>query len=117
MRVRPLSATGDYTVGVPYLVNSPAAVAQKIATRLKLWQSEWFADTADGTPWTQDVLGKIAGRNYDAPIQQRILGTPGVTSLISYASQVTAARELTVSGLAQTLYSVTPVPFSVPLNF
>ena len=42
MRYRPLDANGDYTVGIPFLVNSPACVGQAVLTRLKLFLGEWF---------------------------------------------------------------------------
>ena len=109
MRVRPLSSTGDYTVGLPYLTNSPAAVRQKIQTRLLLLFGEWFANNQDGTRY---VLGKVGGRDYNAQIQQRILGTPGVSSILSY-NAILSTRQLTVSGTVQSIYSTTPVPFSV----
>lgn len=114
MRYRPLSATGDYTIGIPFLVNSPQAVAQAVLTRLKLWLGEWFLDTSDGTPYMTDVLGERAGKTPDAAIKRRILGTEGVTQIISYLSAYDGnTRTLTVTTTVQTLYSTTPVTVSV----
>jgi hypothetical protein len=110
MRYRQLDGNGDYTVGLPFFVNSPQCVAQAISTRLKLWQGEWFLDSTAGTPWRQSILGRSV--NPDAFIKQAILGTQGVTAITSYVSALnSAARVLTVSGTAQTLYS--KAPFSV----
>jgi hypothetical protein len=103
MRYRQLSPTGDYTLGLPFLVNSAQCVAQACVTRLKLWQGEWFLDITDGTPWLQSILGR--SQNPDAYIKQRILGTPGVTGLQNYSSSYNGGkRSLTVQTTVLTLY-------------
>jgi hypothetical protein len=104
MRYRPLGPGGDYTIGKPFLVNTPATVGQAILTRLKLWKGEWFVDTTDGT----DYPGKVEGKRYgnpDAEIKQRILGTPGVTAIASYSSTYDGnKRLLTVNAVVDTIY-------------
>jgi hypothetical protein len=56
-------------------------------TRLELWQSEWWLDLSDGTPWLQQILGKpVSPGSPDAAIRERITGTPYVTRLLDYAS-------------------------------
>lgn len=105
MRYRPLDANGDYTVGRPFLANSPACVAQAVLTRLKLWKGEWFLDVTDGTPYQQEILGQQPTGIQDAAIKQRILGTPGVTSLASYSSVFNGKnRMLTISATINTQY-------------
>lgn len=118
MRIRPLSPTGDYTIGQPWLIDSPQAVAQVISTRLKLWLGEWFLDTTDGTPWMTQVLGERYNRSPDAAIKRRILGSPGVLSIISYSSSFSGGsqRTLTITVTVQTQYSVTPVTISLPIT-
>jgi hypothetical protein len=118
MRVRPLSPTGDYTIGQPWLVNSPQAVAQVIRSRLKLFREEWFLDITDGTPWFTDVLGERYKTSPDAAIKSRILGTPGVSSIVTYSSVFSGSplRTLTIKATVQTIYSVTPISISVPLT-
>jgi hypothetical protein len=101
MQYRALDANGDYTVG-QVLANTPQAVAQAVRTRLLLWRGEWFLDTTDGTPWLQGILGH--NTNYDLEIQQRILGTPGVTEIVSYSSSVSSARALSVTATINTIY-------------
>jgi hypothetical protein len=101
MIYRQLDANGDYQVG-QFLANSPAAVAQAVETRLKLWRGEWFLDIPDGTPWLQDILGH--NTNYDLEIQKRILDTPGVTEIVSYSSNVDSARGLSVVATLNTQY-------------
>ena len=115
MRYRPLDANGDYTVGVPFLVNSPACVGQAVLTRLKLFLGEWFVDTTDGTPWEPNsqggsILGKIYGVGPDAYIKQRILTTPGVVAIATYTSSfVGSTRQLSVTATIDTLYGTTTV--------
>lgn len=113
MRYRQLDQNGDYTVGLPFLVNSPRCVAQAISTRLKLWRTEWFLDKTAGTPWRQSILGKSV--NPDAFIKQAVLGTQGVTSIVSYSSApVGRTRALNVSGVVDTLFS--QASFNVTVN-
>jgi hypothetical protein len=112
MRYRQLSATGDYVFGRgagEFFVDSPATVAQAVATRLRLFAGEWFLDATEGTPYAELVLGHNTGGSYDAAIQQRILGTPGVLSITDYTSNLDAARRLTVSATISTTYGPAPV--------
>lgn len=110
MRYRALDANLDYTVGIPFLANSPATVGQAVLTRLKLLQGEWFLDVTDGTPYLQRILGKHYGSNPDAYIKQRILGTQGVTSILSYTSTFDGAtRKFTVNATIATIYGTTTI--------
>lgn len=106
MRYRALSASGDYTVGIPFLVNSAATVAQAILTRLQLWQGSWFLDLTDGTPYLQNpgVLGVQPAGAPDAAIQSRILQTPGVQAILAYSSSITGARAYSVNATVMTIY-------------
>ena len=116
MRYRPLTNTGDYTIGKAWLVNSPACVQQAVLTRLKLFLGEWFVDTEDGTPWLTQVLGERTKLTTDSAIQTRVLGTPGVTSIVSYQSTFDgAARSISVQMTVLTAYSTTAVPISITL--
>ena len=113
MRYRQLDAAGDYQLGgaAAFLVNSPETVAQAVLTRLNLSQGEWFIDVTDGTPWMQDILGKRKqGRNPDAAIKQRILGTPGVNSLTAYSSSYDGVtRKLNVTAMLDTIYGAATI--------
>jgi len=112
MRYRKLDANGDYTLGSnAFLVNSPDAVAQAIKTRLALWLGEWFVDVTDGTPWNQKVLGKrLPGRNPDAAIKQRILGTQGVTEITGYSSTFDGnSRTLSIAATVNTTYGAATI--------
>ena len=119
MRLRMQTATGDYTFGRSlgnFWVDSSAGVAQLIKTRLGLWEGEWFLDNTDGTPYAQNILGTGTQSLYDLAIQQRVLGTQGVTSIVAYSSSVNPVdRTLTVDMLVMTQYSTTPVPVNVTI--
>lgn len=107
MQYRKLDANGDYVLGPnAFLANSPETVAQAVETRLKLWLSEWFVDTKDGTPWNEKVLGKrLPGKNPDVAIKQRILGTPGVTQITAFSSSFDGdTRKYSAAATIDTLY-------------
>ena len=109
MIYRQLDQNGDYQIG-QFIENSPATVAQAVQTRLLLWMGEWFLDITDGTPYMQGILGH--NTNYDFEIQSRILGTPGVTEMVSYSSNVDANRNLSVQATINTIYGQATV--SIP---
>lgn len=109
MRYRALSATGDYTFGqgqANFLVNTPAAVAQYVQTRLLLWAGEWFLDKTEGTRWSTNVLGKNTKALYDLEIQARVLQTPDVQKIDNYASSL-SGRSLTISMGLETTFGPT----------
>ncbi len=111
MRYRKQDADGDYTWGHQdgdFYRDQAEAVAQAIQTRLRLTLGEWFLDVTDGTPWNTQVLGKYTRDQYDAAIRDRILGTPGVTEIVSYSSVAdTQARKLTITVTINTQYGQT----------
>ena len=115
MRYRTLDQNGDYVFGAgpgEFLVNSPAAVAQAVLTRLKLNQGEWFLDKTVGVPYATQVLGFGTGRSYDVVIQGTILGTPGVNQIRNYSS-VLQGRTLLISVTLDTIYGSTAITTSL----
>jgi hypothetical protein len=111
MRYRTLDANGDYTFGQQggnFLVNTPAAVAQAVKTRLGLRRGEWFLDNTAGTPY-DEILGKGTDATRDLAIQQEILGTQGVTGIAEYASFLNATRQFTVAATIDTIYGQTTI--------
>lgn len=113
LRYRTLSPLGDYIFGggpSEFLVDSPFAVAQAIRTRLALWEGEWFLDTTEGTPYSNQILGMGTQMLYDQAIQARIKGTPGVLDIASYSSSLDN-RKLTVTCTVDTVFGVT-----IPIN-
>jgi hypothetical protein len=110
MRYRRLDENGDYVFGQgsqQFLTNSPQAVAQAVATRLKLYQGEWFIDTSDGMPWMTEVFGAGTETLFDSAIRKRILGTPGVLEITEYRSLRDSARKLSVTCTITTQYGTT----------
>jgi hypothetical protein len=115
MRYRKLDASGDYTVdpGAAWLVNSPAAVAQAVQTRLRLLAGEWFLDLNEGLNMSNIVGNRTQGTR-DLEVKQRILQTPGVRSIVSYASRADSARRAFVVGaVIDTVYGAAQVVATV----
>src|ERR1035437_4848234 len=116
MRYRALDADGDMTFGQGsgnYLVNTPAAVAQAVATRLKLFTEEWFLDQTEGTPYATQVFGFGTDSTRDLAVRTRILETQGVTDIVDYSSEVvndsegpTNRRRFVVTATLDTLYGL-----------
>ena len=108
MRYRRLTDDWDFTLGhgsADYLRDSPETVLQAVMTRLKLFVGEWFNDTAEGTPWRTQVLGKYTKTKYDSAIRRRILRTQGVTGIAEYHSAFDGeTRNLTVEAAIDTVY-------------
>lgn len=117
MRYRELSPTGDYTFGVQgtnFFVDSPAAVAQAVKTRLAIATGEWFLDLSYGTPYQSKILGAGKVATYDAAIQQVILDTQGVTGILQYSSSVNPnTRAASVFVVIQTQYGAAAVNVSI----
>lgn len=116
MRYRQLDDNGDYTLGTgrDFLRDTPETVAQAVMTRLQLWTGEWFVDTADGTPWSTQVLGKYTALVRDGAVRQRILDTPGVKSIDAYSSSVdTETRALSLTATISTVYGSTIITGAV----
>lgn len=115
MRIRAVTADGDYTFGQNgqnYLVNSPAAIGLAISERLGLFTGQWYLDLTAGTPWFTQVIGYGTKGLYDQMVQNVITGTEGVLAILAYSSVENAAtRTLSVSAVVQTIYgnaTVTP---------
>lgn len=112
MRYRALDANGDMTYGqgqANFLTNSPACVGQAIVTRLKLVQGEWFLDKTVGMPYATQVFIEGGRFTADRAAQAVILGTQGVTQLVSYASSFSRSRNWNASATVDTIYGQTQV--------
>lgn len=91
-----------------FLIDSPAAVAQAVKTRLLLSAGEWFLDLDEGTQY-DEVLGYSTQDTRDLAIRERILDTQGVIELVEYRSSVSADRRFTVAAAVSTIYGNAPV--------
>lgn len=112
-----MDADGDMTFGrggLNYLVDSPDMVRQNVLTRMRLAQGEWFLDTAEGTPWFQQILDKGTNQTYDLAVQTRVLETVGADGIIGYSSVYDSEkRSLTIDMLLQTIYSEENIPVNL----
>lgn len=89
MRYRKLDANLDFTFGhgqSDFLINSVAAVAQSVFTRLYLSTGEWFLDLTEGTPYATQVRGRVSKDVADQAIRDRVLGTLNVNSIDNFSS-------------------------------
>lgn len=104
MRYRAMDADGDYVFAgnSRFLINSPAAVAQAILTRLKLFTEEWFLDNRIGLD-KKLILGYRTALTRDIAIKRRILDTQGVVRLTKYYSTV-EVRDFRVVATVDTIY-------------
>jgi len=114
MRNRQMTPSGDTTIfsgATQFLVNSPAAVAQAVLTRLNLWQGQWFLDSTLGLPVYQQILGFGTQAVRDAAIQNVILNTPGVNQITQYTSSL-VNRAFRVQATIDTIYGSTTITTS-----
>lgn len=113
MRYRQLDANGDMIYGhsqAEFLVDSPAAFAQAVYTRLGLATEEWFVDQTEGTPWRTQILGVGTQATRDRAIRDRIAGTEGFLSIISYSSSVDGnTRKFTVNAVINSIFGVVTI--------
>jgi len=115
MRYRKLDANGDYSFGQSqnnFWVDVPDGVAQAVKTRLALLQGEWYLDSTEGTPYSTKILGTGTKDLYDIAIRDRILGTTGVNSIVSYSSSLNN-RILSVAVTIDTIYGTTQITVSL----
>lgn len=116
MRYRKLTTDGDYSFGsgnANYYVDNAEAVGQAVITRLKLLTGEWFLNDEEGTPYSTQILGNNTASTRDLAVKNRILETPGVKKLMSYASQV-VERAFFVQATIETIYGASVVEVAFP---
>lgn len=121
MRYRKLSPTGDYTFGqsqANFWRDVPDAVGQACMTRLLLWLGEWFLNIDEGTPFMEGALGKYSVQDADIIIQDRALGTQGLTNVTDYVSQVDPdTRIYSAEFTIDTVYGPTAVQIANYANY
>lgn len=121
MRYRKLTNTGDYSFGngqMDFYRDVPEAVGQAAETRLLLWLGEWFLDIAEGTPYMQGILGKYSVDVANTTIQDRVLGTQGLTDIKNYVSELDPdTRALSVEFSIDTIFGPTTVQIANYVNY
>jgi hypothetical protein len=111
--LNPITWEPQFGNGQKNFLSDKDAVAQIIATRLRLFKGEWFLNTEDGLPMFNSqqggsyILGSPAGAtNIQAlisAITNRILGSPYVLSMASVNTSY-FARKLNYSAGAVTKF-------------
>lgn len=106
-----------YSKGDLSLTSGLTSVVQHARMRLGLFRGEMYNDTAEGTPYFQQVFAKgVDAKVLDQVFRDRILGTPGVVRLTSLQLVWnTVVRSLTVTWAAvssndQLIQDVASVP-------
>ncbi len=98
--------------GLNNFISDLQAVAQIIATRLRLFQGEWFLNLSDGLPLFQSMLGSSGSqRNLDVItnfLSARILGTPYVTGIASLLTSY-ADRKFQFSAVVSTQFGTVSI--------
>lgn len=105
MKVRKLDGSGDLVTRGILWASDKDAVAQNVATRLKLYLGEYFRDITDGVPWFEKDNGTdgILGKGYslvqvESILRNRIARTKGVLKLLSFSIDFDeTTRKMTVS--------------------
>ena len=114
-----LDVNGDLTVenGDFAVVADQDAVAQGIAIRLRLIQSEYWLDESQGVPWLDGILGKPAKSDQEIEeiLRAAIAATPDVTKVVSTGFVRGANRTATISYSVLTVYSTTPLQGQVTI--
>ena len=121
MRVRKLDSSGDMVFGgsqAAFYVDQAEAVGQIVYTRISLWLGQWFLNTADGTPWLTEILGKYTADSRDPAIRKRILDAPGVLDIVGYNSSFTSNnRSWSVGASINTIFGPVSITGSgTPIN-
>lgn len=114
MRNRQMDASGDFTFGsgrTLFMVDSPAAVAQAVLTRMRLYAGEWFLDSREGLDKAR-ILGYGTQGTRDAEVQRRMQGTPGVLRVTSYSSSIDGARNFRAAATLDTIYGAATIEAS-----
>jgi hypothetical protein len=114
---RRLDANHDMTfgAGLANFAVAAEATAQNVRTRLQVIQGEWFLDVSAGVPYLDNdyvskaITDKPADLAFaESSIQEEILDTEGVLSLVSFASQFNRSTRLfNVQAVVETEYGTT----------
>jgi hypothetical protein len=99
MTVRRLDDIGDIATSGDQFISRASEIAQTVKTRLGLFIGEYFRDTSQGTPWFQQILGKVENPELrESAIKRVISQTQGVLGISSFNADFDrTGRQFTVS--------------------
>lgn len=114
MKYRQLDSSGDYVMkNSQAFLTGTDAVVQAITTNLKLLKSEWWESLSEGLPLFQSILGQPGTpdniKATNLIIQERILGTQGVTKITSFASTYVNRQYAITQCVVDTIYGTVTV--------
>jgi len=94
----------DITGNTMNLVAGREERKQHVTQRLKIFQSEYFLDDRNGTPWYL-ILGKGSNSDIiDSLLKSRILQTPGFINLLKFSLDINnVTRKLSINFSARTV--------------
>ena len=98
-------------------VTGTDAIAQHVATRMRLFKGEWFLDRNIGVPYFDEVMVKTQDAALIAPIFRRVIEeTPGIESVDRLDVELdSTTRTLSIEGEATSADG--PVDLSVEIVF
>ena len=83
MRVRTITAQGDWTFGkgrANYITGSKA-IAQNVKTRLRSFVGDWYLDIDHGIDWLNLLGNRNTERRIIRAVERQVLQTEGVLSV------------------------------------
>ena len=117
MTVRRLEGGGDIATSGTQFETGAFEIAQTVKTRLALFVGEYFRDTTQGTPWFQQILGKVANPELrDSAIKRIIIQTLGVIGISSFETEFErSGRLFTVTVSIITQFGQEQITISEPI--
>lgn len=109
MRVRRIDANGDWTFGAgrASYADRSESVAQRVVTRLRSLQGDWFLDLTHGLPWFELMERPADLARVEREVKAQILRTDGVSKLTAFAMSIDpVTRKLSVSATIIDIYGV-----------
>ena len=90
--------TGDLAIAAGRLrvLDGIDAITQRVSTRLRFWQGEWFADTSVGVPFLTFLGVPGSEALAESSLREAITTCPGIASLDEFSLVVGANRRGTV---------------------
>lgn len=91
MRVRRTDKDGDWTFGQGRnnYADGGECVAQRVCTRLRSFQGDWFLDLEHGLPWLPRMERPADLAQIEVDIKRCILTTEGVSEILDFQLDVT----------------------------
>ncbi|HEY4292047.1 hypothetical protein [Luteibacter sp.] len=109
MRVRRIDENGDWTFGAgrASYADRTESVAQRVLTRLRSLEGDWFLDLTHGLPWFDLMERPTDLARVERAVKAQILQTDGVSKITAFAMAAdSATRRLTITTTIIDIYGV-----------